>query len=397
MSAIPRPPINPNYRYGCHPEVRKFHFPAVGGQSPDPNAQKTASKPPDRCLLNHETQQIIKRVNAQDLIGQKPLVDFLHQKRLGNCKARSLANYCSSIIPFLRLAQTLGKSLLDQLSQTDLEIFVEQQQDRGMKPATLSLRLMCIYSFLRYLSENALIPPDRFARKIRIKIPDSLPKAMPPNDVHRLLNVVDNIRNRAIILVLLRTGMRIGELLSIRVYDVHLCEQKILIWEGEKNSIGRSVCLSVDALQALRNWFEIRDPDKEYVFYSRRGHTMVYATARLMFKKYLAKAGLAAANYGLHSLRHTFATDLLNAGMRLECLQQLLGHSSLEMTLRYARLTDKTREEEFFKAMARIEGGSHHEPDPLDCQLPPPSQTPKLLQAHGQKLSQQSKAFCSMG
>jgi hypothetical protein len=124
---------------------------------------------------------------------------------------------------------------------------------------------------------------------------------------------------------------------------------------------------------------------------------MVYATARLMFKKYLAKAGLAAANYGLHSLRHTFATDLLNAGMRLECLQQLLGHSSLEMTLRYARLTDKTREEEFFKAMARIEGESHHEPDPLDCQLPTPSQTPKLLETHDQKLSQQSKAVCSLG
>ena len=66
---------------------------------------------------------------------------------------------------------------------------------------------------------------------------------------------------------------------------------------------------------------------------------------------------LAEASYSLHSLRHTFASELLNAGMRLECLQQLLGHSCIEMTRRYARLTDKTREQEYFKAMAIIEAG----------------------------------------
>jgi integrase len=214
-------------------------------------------------------------------------------------------------------------------------------------------------------------------------MPQTLPKAIPPNDVHRLLAVVDDIRNRAMILMLLRTGMRIGELLNLKTDDIRLSERKALIWEGEKNCIGRAVCISTDALQALSHWLDIRDPGLEYVFYSRRRHIMRYATARFMFKKYLEKAGLACKNYGLHSLRHTFATELLNAGMRLECLQQLLGHSGLEMTLRYARLTDQTREEEFFRAMARIEGGPSHEPDPLDCQLPPSSQTPELLHTNG--------------
>jgi hypothetical protein len=76
-----------------------------------------------------------------------------------------------------------------------------------------------------------------------------------------------------------------------------------------------------------------------------------------MFKKYLHKAGLADKGYTLHCLRHTCATELLNAGMRIECLQQLLGHSKLEVTRIYARLTDKTREQEYFKAMAIIEAG----------------------------------------
>jgi len=74
-----------------------------------------------------------------------------------------------------------------------------------------------------------------------------------------------------------------------------------------------------------------------------------------MFYQYLVKAGLSHKGYSLHALRHTFATELLNAGMRLECLQPLLGHASLEMTRRYAKLTDKSREEEYFQAMAKIE------------------------------------------
>jgi integrase len=76
------------------------------------------------------------------------------------------------------------------------------------------------------------------------------------------------------------------------------------------------------------------------------------------FVKYIERAGLSAKGYTVHCLRHTFASELLNAGMRLECLQQLLGHTSLEVTRRYARLTDKTREEEYFRAMTIIEKGA---------------------------------------
>jgi site-specific recombinase XerD len=63
--------------------------------------------------------------------------------------------------------------------------------------------------------------------------------------------------------------------------------------------------------------------------------------------------------YTVHSLRHTYASELLNAGMRLEVLQQLMGHQDIEMTRRYARLTDRTREEEYFRAMAKIEKGAN--------------------------------------
>jgi integrase/recombinase XerD len=74
-----------------------------------------------------------------------------------------------------------------------------------------------------------------------------------------------------------------------------------------------------------------------------------------MFCKYLKKAGLEGKRYTLHCLRHTNASALLNAGMPLECLRELLGHTSVEVTRRYARLASRTREKEYFKAMAKIE------------------------------------------
>jgi site-specific recombinase XerD len=86
----------------------------------------------------------------------------------------------------------------------------------------------------------------------------------------------------------------------------------------------------------------------------------------MMFIKYLHKAGLQYSGYTLHCLRHTYATDLLNARMPLECLRVLLGHTKLEVTRRYARLSDKTREDEYFRAMQSIVKGDRDADDECD-------------------------------
>ena len=188
------------------------------------------------------------------------------------------------------------------------------------------------------------------------------------------------------ILVLLRTGMRIGELLNTRASDVNLKERKIEIFEAQKNRVGRVVYLSDDAQSALLAWFKKTERCKELVFYAQGRNTMTYQGARAMFLKYLKQAGLAHKGYSLHCLRHTFASELLNAGMRLECLQQLLGHSSVEMTRRYARLTDKTREEEYFRAMSIIERGEIDGHYRLDSQLQAISEKKELLSTYSEEL-----------
>ena len=180
--------------------------------------------------------------------------------------------------------------------------------------------------------------------------------------------------------------MRIGELLNTRMVEVNIEEQKILIYEAQKNHLGRVVYFSDDAKAALEKWLEKRDRKQELLFYGPRGKVLSYAAARMMFVKYIDRAGLSRKGYTLHSLRHTYATDLLNARMPLEVLEKLMGHTSLEVTRRYARLKDKTKEEEYFRAMAIIERGQKDGYKPCDRELQAFLEEAQLLPSHDQEL-----------
>ena len=303
--------------------------------------------------------RVLQVITAQDLPGREHAISYMQHKFRRNCKSCTLASSGTAVRFFLAMLKRNGRNLLD-ITRQDIEAFIEQEQDRGLAVRSVRNRTQALYSFIRYLVENDFIDPDILTRRIRLKMPVSLPRAIDPVDVRLLLSVLDHTRDRALFLLLLRTGMRVGELLDLRATDLHLPEKKILIYMGEKNYRGRVVYLGEDAVEAAEAWLAVRDSREDMLFYSCRRPTLCYAAVRNRFTKYLDKAGLSGKGYTIHCLRHTFASEMLNAGLRLEVLQQLLGHSSLEVTRQYARLTDKTREEEYFKAMAVIERGEIH-------------------------------------
>ncbi len=321
---------------------------SVKSESTAPRQQPLAQTPID---------QILQKLSHIELPAKEHFECYLRHKWRLNHKPRTLQSSFTSVRSFLNFCGKSGKRTIEEIERADLEAFIEHEQDRGLRISTVRTRLACLVAFLHFLMEQEIIPSSILKRRMKLKLPEVLPRAMNPADVKKLLLVIDDIRDRALILLLLRTGMRIGEALGLRLNDLDLRERKVHLFQGEKNSMGRVVYLSDDVLLALKRWLRQRDQNKEFVFYGQGNKATCYSTGRSRFVRYIQKAGLEPKGYTVHCLRHTFASELLNAGMRLECLQQLLGHQDIEVTRRYARLTDRTREEEYFRAMAIIEKG----------------------------------------
>jgi integrase/recombinase XerD len=355
--------LNPNHLHGCHPFDLRSYF----GESSFNLIVKNPKGPfpptsPRLCLL----ERILDDISRRDLPAKDHFSEYIRQKYRRNCKPNTLRQAAGSLIQFLSFYRDTGKQHLEQMTREDIEAFIEGLQDRGLTPDTVRTRLCAVYAFVRFLIEKKAVSYELLERRIKLKLPDRLPRAIDPLDLKQLLSVIDNIRDRALLLLLLRTGMRIGELLNTKVHDVDLSNHRILIYEAEKNRVGRVVYYSEDAKEALLSWLRVRNSFKENLFYGQGDKPLCYEAARSIFNKYLERAGLLYSGYTLHCLRHTFATDLLNARMPLECLRVLLGHTSLEVTRIYARLTDKTREEEYFMAMERILKGESDADDPCD-------------------------------
>jgi integrase/recombinase XerD len=331
-------------------------------------------------------EDVVLKLGAKDVPGKEYVESYLRAQYRRNLRVSSIGNSLRAITNFLTLVKLDGHDYIEQISRADIEGYIEHEQDRGLKASTVKHGLDMLKAFVRYLIEEQIVSSDILFRRMIIKVPEALPKAIEIEDEKQLICAIDDVRNLAMILLLLRTGMRIGELLDTRAQDIDMKEQKIQIWEAAKNRMGRVVYFTEDAKEALVAWIDMRDHSRECVFYASGRHRLTYGAARAMFCKYKAKAGLSHKSYTLHCLRHTYASSLLNAGMPLECLKELLGHQSVEVTRRYARLTNKTREREYFTAMEKIEKGEIDGYYKLDLELQKILEKKELLTPNGEKL-----------
>jgi len=357
-------------------------------RSPPSSPPQSDWSPPNGCTSkkHQEVDQLCFRLTGTGLIGADLAVTYLREKYRKNNSIFTIKQAAYVVLSFLQFLDKTGANLFS-VTRQDICAFVEHGQDRGLKANSVICNLRSVYTFLIFLVERKILPLAVLSKKIRLKPPDSLPRAIPSEHVDLLLSATGNPRNHALILLLLRTGLRIGELLNVKISDIVLPERKILIYLAEKNDQGRVVYFSSDADSALREWLKRRDLQKDYLFYSPRSEKISYAAARKAFVQILKRAELSHYGYSLHCLRHTFATDMLNAGLRIEVLQQILGHQSIEMTLRYARLSDATRENEYLRAMTVIEKGGQNASHRISTQLQAVFEEKKLFTSHRKKLS----------
>ena len=209
-----------------------------------------------------------KRLELSNFTGSDLAIEYLQEKYRLNLAQSTIEQSGGVILSFLSLLDE-NNVTLQKVRRKDIGQYIERDQDNGLTTGAIRTKLRAIYAFIRYLVDRKILPYELLHKKIRIKPEEQLPRAIPAQDISALLSVLITVRDRALILLLLRTGMRIGELLNVKPEDINLPERKILLYQGAKNYKGRVVYFSLDAEDALKEWLAKRNVKKTFLFYSR--------------------------------------------------------------------------------------------------------------------------------
>ena len=151
----------------------------------------------------------LERLAGWDLPGKEHVEEYFRSMYRRNFRPRTYASALNAIYDFLSGVQASGKTCLKEITKRDIEAFIEHEQDRHLMLSTVRTKLHCVNAFLGYAIDTGAVGAEVLARRIRLKKPETLPRAMDPDDVRQFISGIDNPRDRAMILVLLRTGMRI--------------------------------------------------------------------------------------------------------------------------------------------------------------------------------------------
>ncbi|MCX5659150.1 MAG: tyrosine recombinase [Planctomycetota bacterium] len=222
-------------------------------------------------------------------------------------------------------------------------------------PATTARKIATLRSFYKWMFRRGLVAANPMLLIRTPKQAKRLPKAMSVEQVDKLLSMPDNrgtlgARDRAILETLYSTGVRVSELVDLNRNDLHMSEQTIHVrGKGKKERI---VPLGSHALAAIRHYLTLLEPDPQFeavraramneaavsLFINKNGGRLSSRSVRRKLDKYLGQAGLDST-ISPHTLRHSFATHLLDNGADLRSVQELLGHQSLSTTQIYTHLT----------------------------------------------------------
>ncbi|MEJ7684774.1 MAG: tyrosine-type recombinase/integrase [Segetibacter sp.] len=167
-----------------------------------------------------------------------------------------------------------------------------------------------------------------------------LPPVMSAEEIKSLIDTVKNIKHRTIIMLLYSSGLRVSEISHLKIADVDSKNMRIKVVQG-KGAKDRFTLLSQQVLLELRAYYIIYKP-KEYLFNgSGPGRPISVRSIQHLVQKALIQLGLDSKNYTVHTIRHSFATHLVDNGTDLHTVKELLGHTSLQTTMRYMHLTTK--------------------------------------------------------
>ncbi|WP_339890029.1 tyrosine-type recombinase/integrase [uncultured Flavobacterium sp.] len=267
-------------------------------------------------------------------------ISEFHQKQIKKTKAtiqikgyseNTIRNYCSELIQFFIYIQPREAT---ELKTEDLKNYVWYCITKlKLTENTIHSRV----NALKFYYEKVL-NYEKFAIEIpRPKKHLKLPKGFNIEEIKRILAATPNLKHNTILKLIYGMGLRVSEIINLKINDIDSIEMRVFI-ERAKGKKDRYVNLPESVLEQLRSYYIAYKP-KEYLFEGQYGGQYTTRSVQQFFRKSLDKANITKKQ-GVHSLRHSYATHLLENGTDIRFIQELLGHNNIKTTLLYTQVTD---------------------------------------------------------
>ncbi|MBD3393001.1 MAG: tyrosine-type recombinase/integrase [Chitinivibrionales bacterium] len=253
---------------------------------------------------------------------RREFIDSLQSRGLS---PKTIRNYVNAVRD---LSRHYGRSPCELASDEIVSYQLCMLREKKLSAATVNLHMDAVRTFFRLM-----LPESRVMVDIpHVKVPKRIPVVLSRSEVQRMIELTTNLKHKSILMLLYGSGLRVGECAALKPCHIESSRMKVRVEQG-KGKKDRYTLLSNNTLLVLQDYYRRFRP-KQYLFVGHRGKAL---GARMMGKAVQNAARRAGINKRVHAhvLRHCFATHLLEAGVALPIIQQLLGHDSIKTTMIY--------------------------------------------------------------
>ncbi len=280
------------------------------------------------------------------------ILNYRQYLKRKNYSALTVKNYLSR----LKLFFSWLPVTVETTSVTVVNNYIDYLLEKKISPRTINCHLSTVRGFYDYLLYEEEVPlTNPVARGKMLREPHPLPRYIHDNDLQLFLDSVSSIRDFAIFMLMLRCGLRVQEVINLTLDVIDYRRSRILVKAG-KGARDRIVYISNDAASALARYLRKRPrTDEKQIFLAEkgrcRGKPISVRAVQKRVEHYALESGVSVT---CHRLRHTMATNLLNADADIVSIQELLGHSKIKTTQRYSKLLNLKAQRDYFKAMEKV-------------------------------------------
>jgi site-specific recombinase XerD len=275
------------------------------------------------------------------------LLQYRRALKRKNYSAHTVKTYVNILDHFMRCLTVP----LSEVTPKEIGVYVDHLLRKRRMSKTITCHLQTIRLFFDYLINEEGIRMVNPVTRISLRLPKALPRHLKDDQVAKLFGVITDLRDRAMFMLMLRCGLRVQEVAQLSVDAVEYQRRQIFVSNG-KGGKDRVVYMSEDARSTLLAYLEQRSSKAKGLFLVQkgpmRGKPLSVRGIQKRIESYARKSSL---DVSCHRLRHTMATQLLNADADLATIQDLLGHGQITTTQRYCRVANLKVQRDYYKAM----------------------------------------------